>query len=124
LIPALLAPLAGCFSDPADEIQSDQASGPPPPPLCAQFRKGLETLSTKGALDYQDDGSATVEERVWMAMGPEGRDKIAQMLAFHASCVAKEGSASQRISIRNQFGNVLTQRSMDTRMNTGSMFGD
>ncbi|MDT9599790.1 hypothetical protein [Sphingosinicella rhizophila] len=124
LLGIALLPLAGCFDDPADEVAIQQASGPPPGEVCTEVRGALDTMTEKGAIDYQDDGTAVMEESLWMRMGADGRDKIGQMLAFHAACAAKAGSASQRIVIRNAFGNVMMQRNFDTRMNTVSMFGD
>ena len=124
LIPAFLLSLSGCFDDPADDVQASQTGEPPAPQLCQQFRASLEAMSGKGALDYQDDGSAVVDERMWMGLQPDGRDKIGQMLAFHAACAAKQSSADQRVIIRNQFGGVITRRTIDTRMNMMSMMGE
>lgn len=124
LVPAMLLSLGACFSDPADEVQPSQTSAAPPAEVCSQFRTGLEAMRDKGAIDYEDDGSAVVEETTWMALKAEGREQVGKMLAFHASCIAGEGSAVQQIMIRNEHGAVVSRRTIDTRINTMSMIAD
>jgi len=124
LIPALLLSLSACFGDPPDDMAEAATGEPPPPMLCQQVREALDALSSKGALDYDKDGTAVVEESVWAMMGAESRDKVGQALAFHAACVAKKGMKDQPITVRNQAGNVVSRRSIDTRVNAMSMIAD
>ena len=121
---ALLFSLSACFSDPADEMTAQTNSGPPPAELCQQFRVNLDALRDKGAIEYENDGTALVEERVWIGMGGDGRDKLGQMLAFHAACSAKQGMADQPVIIRNEMGIVVTRRKIDTRLNTMSLIAE
>lgn len=124
LIAATVSPLASCFSDPADNMAAQATGSAPPAQLCAQFREALEKLSAEGSLTYEDSGTAVIGVDVWMAMGAEGRDQLGRMLAFHASCVRKAGSADQAITIRNEMGNILYQRIVDTRVSAAAALED
>lgn len=98
-----------------------QAEQPAPPAaarlpaqVCDQARQGLEEISRGGSFEFNSDGQATIEEAAWLPMGAGQRDALAQALAFHAACAAKEPPREQSITIKNEAGRVLTQRVVET----------
>jgi hypothetical protein len=127
-IPIVLL-LAACGSQPgssgqASNAQSGQAGGipaaAPPAQLCEQARKILEQLGAKGAIDYDDQGTATVPQEIWMGMA-EQHSQFAQTLALHAACAHPDGSAERNVVIRNESGVVLMEASVPVNLGLGSI---
>jgi hypothetical protein len=116
--PAVLAlTLAGC----------GEAEQPPPPiaarlpaQICDQSKEALDKLSGTGSFEYSADGQATIDEAVWLPMGGGQRDAIAQALAFHAACAAKEPPREVTVLIRNEGGRTLTERVVETAVDIGT----
>jgi hypothetical protein len=99
--------------------QEAQRPAPPlaeplPAQVCSQAREALEKVSRAGIFEYGADGQATIEEAVWLPMAPSQREALAQALAFHAACSAKEPPLEQTVTIRSEGGRVLTQRVVET----------
>jgi hypothetical protein len=92
-----------------------------PAQLCNQARDALEQVSGMGVFEYSKEGEATIEEAAWLPMGGNQRDALAQALAFHAACSAKEPSRERTIIIRNEGGRVLTQRVMETTIDISKL---
>jgi hypothetical protein len=111
---------------PACEAEQPAPPAPPPLPakLCSQVREALDKLSGSGSFEYSADGQATIEEAVWLPMGGQQRDSVAQALAFHAACSAKEPPREQSITIKNEGGRVLTQRVVETSVDLGRVLQD
>ena len=85
-----------------------------PASACKQAREALDKLSTSGAFEYDAQGTATMNENVWLSLSGNQRDGVAQALAAHASCSAEQPSRETEIVVRNEFGRVLTQRAVET----------
>lgn len=85
-----------------------------PAQICNQARQSLEEISRSGSFEFTSDGQATLEEAVWLPMGGQQRDALAQALALHAACSAKEPPREQQVTIKNEGGRVLTQRVVET----------
>jgi hypothetical protein len=96
------------------EQPAPPAAAPLPAQVCNQAREALDKLSATGSFEYSADGQATLEEAAWLPMGGQHREALAQALAFHAACSAKEPPREQQITIRNEGGRVLTQRVVET----------
>jgi hypothetical protein len=114
-LPFLL--LAACGSD----AQPDRATTVPPPPaeLCEQSRKGLDALGSKGAIDYDDKGEATMPQDAWMSMSAERHNQFARMLAIHAACARPDGAAERQVRIRNEMGTILLENMVPTVIDLG-----
>ena len=96
-----------------------QAEAPPPAaPLpkavCDNAREGLERLSKTGAFRYDAQGEATIDQASWLAFTHYERDGLGQALAFHAACGSKEPPREHTVTIRSEYGTVLTQRVVET----------
>jgi hypothetical protein len=81
-----------------------------PPQVCAQAKASLDRIASTRAFEYDATASATIEERVWLGLGEQGRNGVAQTLAVHGACNAKEPPATQQIMIRNEDGRTLADR--------------
>ena len=108
---SLMLILAACGPAPEQPV----AEAPPvPKQICDQSRDGLEKMRAKGAIDFDDSGSATVPQDAWMAMGAVPHGQLAQMLAFHAACTNPDKAAERHIVIRNEAGVALMERDVPT----------
>jgi hypothetical protein len=115
--PAVLAlALAGC----------GEGEQPPPPiaarlpaKVCDKAKEALDKLSGTGSFEYSADGQATIDEAMWLPMAGGQRDAIAQGLAFHTACAAKEPPREVTVTIRNEGGRTLTQRVVETSVDIG-----
>ena len=103
-----------------------EAEQPPPPvaqrppeKLCSEAKKALDELSRTGGFEYSADGQATLDEASWLPMAGEQRDALAQALAFHTACSAKEPPREVSVTIRNEGGRTLTQRVVETSIDIG-----
>ena len=114
----LLLVLAACGPQPQPPEAKSQ---PLPPILCEKARDGLEKLRVKGAIDYDEAGTATIPQEAWMVMGTGGHSQLAQMLAFHAACADPDGPAERPIVIRNESGVVLMDRPVSTEVGLGTL---
>lgn len=122
-IPCALILLSACQAEPAGQDASRPTSKPPAQ-FCAQLAEGLETLRKKGAMDFDAAGQATIEEQIWLGLGPDGRERLARSLAFHASCSAPQGLAEQQVTIRNNWGVTVMQRTIDTGADIGALLDE
>jgi hypothetical protein len=115
--------LAACNSQ-SPSAQTDPLEGvnvpPPPAQFCARAKKMLEDLGTKGAIDYDDQGQATVPQDIWMGMG-EQHSRFAEMLAVHAACAHPDGKAERQVTIRNETGGILMDASIRTATDLGPL---
>jgi hypothetical protein len=57
-----------------------------------------------------------MNEAAWLAASPTDRDQIGQLLAFHAACQVKAPPREQSVTIRSEFGRILTQRLVETNV--------
>jgi hypothetical protein len=115
---ALLGALAAC--NPA----------PPPAPsvvvpkqLCDQFAKTAAEMQ-RGGVDFPAPNDAMLTAAAWDAMSGEQRDALARMLAFRASCAAGSQNDAQDVVIHSQEGEVLSQRTLSTRIDMTDALGD
>jgi hypothetical protein len=118
LLLLLLVPLAACDNQPPPAPDA-----PVPAQLCAEVKKGLDSLSNSGGFDYDDKGEASTLEAGWMQISAERRDQLVKLLAYHASCVAGAQSDAQSVVIRSERGEPLTSRSVSTRVDAGATLG-
>jgi hypothetical protein len=116
--------LAACNSQSPAGDASGQPEGikvpPPPAQLCEQAGKALEQIGGKGVIDYDDQGSATIPQEIWMAMA-EQHSQFALTLALHAACAHPDGSAERKVVIRNESGVVLMEAMIPTNVGLGSL---
>jgi hypothetical protein len=119
LLPLLLAPLAACDTRPP----SAPPDAPVPAQLCAEVKKGLDSLGTSGGFDYDDKGEGSALEAGWTQMTPEQHDQMVKLLAYHASCVAGAQNDAQPVVIRSERGEMLASRSVSTRVEAGAALG-
>ena len=99
----------------------EQAAPPTPTQLpdkmCQDAKTALDALRKAAAIEYNDQGEATIGQEVWLPMKPEQRDQLAVALAVNASCAAGQTSSDQRILIRGDSGMVLMDRIVSTTPN-------
>ncbi len=103
--------LSACQQQPAEE---PQPAARLPEQVCKQAREGLDKLGGSGAFEYQAEGTATINESAWLAMGDSQRDGLARTLGIHAACSAAEPTRETEVIVRNEFGRVLVQRVIET----------
>jgi hypothetical protein len=121
---SLVIALAACSRGTPSEPEAPAVTAKPPADLCRRLEEGLEKLRARGALDYDKSGQATVEERIWLELGAEGRERFASSLGLLASCASPRGLAEQRVVVRNHWGMVVMQRTIDTRLDAGSLLAE
>ena len=104
-----------------------EPEAPPPPQrlpaaVCEKAREGLERLSKSGgAFRYDAQGEATIEQASWLGLDHYQRDGLGQALALHAACGADEPPREQTITIRSEYGTVLTQRVVETSVDVSQI---
>jgi hypothetical protein len=104
-----------------------EAEAPPPAQrlpaaVCEKAREGLERLSKAGgAFRYDAQGEATIEQANWLALDQYQREGLGQALAIHAACGAEEPPREQTITIRSEYGTVLTQRVVETSVDVSQI---
>ncbi len=112
LLPAALL-AAACWQQPAE--QADQrAMAPLPKGVCDKARAALADLKGKVGLEITAPAQAIVEQDVWLTLGTNGRDQLADLLAYDAACAAATAPREQEVTIHNQFGTVLMRRVVET----------
>ena len=108
--------------------QPEPEAPPPAPPLpaavCDKAREGLERLSKTGGFEYDENGEATIDQASWLALSHYDRDQLGQVLAFHAACGAKEPPREQTVTIRSEYGTVLTRRIVETSVDFSRFLKD
>jgi hypothetical protein len=123
LLPSLFLAAACGSQSPSSQLPGDLDNiqvPPPPAQLCAQSAEALKQLGSKGALDYDDQGNATVPQEIWMSMGDQ-HNKFAQTLALHAACVNPDGKRERKVLIRNESGVILMEAMIPTNLDLGSL---
>ena len=118
----LLAAACGSQPQPSGEDADPAAVQVPPPPaqLCDESRKGLEQLGAKGAIEYDDRGTATVPLAIWAAL-KEKRSDFARTLAIHAACAHPDGAAERVVQIRSESGVMLMEATIPTVFGLGAL---
>lgn len=92
----------------------------PPKELCDQAGKALEQLKTKGAIDYDSKGEATIPQDAWMRMSASEHSQFARMLAFHAACASPDGAAERQVRIRNEGSVILLENMVPVTVDLGA----
>ena len=103
-------------SDPAAQLRVP----PPPPQLCDEARKALERLGAKGAIEYDDQGTATVPLEIWGAL-KERRSEFARTLAIHAACAHPDGAAERIVRIRSESGVMMMEATIPMVFGLGAL---
>jgi len=106
-------------SSPLGDLDNIQVSAPPAQ-LCAKAADALKQIGAKGAIDYDDQGSATIPQDLWMAMGDK-HASFAQTLALHAACTHPDGKAERKVVIRNESGVILMEAMVPTTVDLGTL---
>ena len=96
-------------------------SVPIPPIVCEQAKAGLEKIKAKGDFQHDGNGSATILQQAWMAMGTAGHGSLAQLLAYDSACSQPGGPPERLVVIRNELGVVLMERTVPTNAGLGSL---
>ena len=109
----LVAALALSACQKGDALDQPKQARVMTPIECKQASDGLLALKEKAALAFVGDGTATIEERLWLEAGEEGRQSIVLALAANASCEAKAPLAEVNVEIRNEGGQALEQQVVD-----------
>ena len=123
ILPSLLLAAACGSQSPSSNLPGDLDNiqvPAPPPQLCAKAADALKQLGAKGAIDYDDLGSATIPQDLWMAMGDQ-HASFAQTLALHAACTHPDGKGERKVLIRNDSGVVLMEAMVPTNVGLGSL---
>ena len=104
--------LAGCDGG----AQSQQQFEPPPSRLpakiCADVGSALAKIRQQAGIDIQGPAEATIAEAGWLAVGAPQRDRIVTLLAFGAACDSPAPQREITVTIRNEFGRSLMQRTV------------
>jgi hypothetical protein len=122
-LPSLLL-IAACGSQSPSSSQSDDLDNiqvpAPPPQLCAQSADALKQLGAKGAIAYDDLGTATIPQEMWMAMNDQ-HASFARTLALHAACSHPDGKGERNVLIRNEYGVKLMEAPISVNVGLGSL---
>ena len=120
-LPAVAAALlAGCQQQP----EAPPPAARLPAKVCDNARQGLERLSGTGTFEYKANGEATIDQATWLSLSPHDRDQLGQVLAFHAACGADEPPREQIVTIRSEYGMVLTRRVVETSADLSRILQD
>ena len=123
LLPSLLLAASCGSQSPSGELPGDLDNlqvPPPPAQLCAQAADGLKQLGARGAIDYDDQGNATIPQEIWMGMGDQ-HNRFAQTLAIHAACANPDGKGERKVLIRNESGVILMEAMIPTNVGLGPL---
>jgi hypothetical protein len=123
ILPSLFLAAACGSQSPSSQLPGDIDNiqvPAPPAQLCAQAAGALKQLGAKGAIDYDDLGTATIPQEIWMGMG-EQHNSFAQTLALHAACTHPDGKGERKELIRNESGVVLMEAMIPTNIGLGSL---
>ena len=63
-------------------------------------------------INFGAAGEATIEQAGWQAMGRTARDQVVTALAVRAACGVERPAAEQAVTIRNEAGDVLAERTV------------
>ena len=96
--------------------EPEAPAAPLPAVVCDKTGQALEKLGKSGGFEYDSQGVATINEASWFALSATDRDNLGRLLAFHVACASKEPSNEQNITIRNEYGRVLTRRIVETNV--------
>jgi hypothetical protein len=111
--------LAGCDAQP--DSGAGRAAAKLPAKVCAQAREAVEKLVAQGGVEVDGKGGATVMEEAWIPMGADRRDQLVQLLGYDAACRASEPSIEQKVTIRNEYGRVMSDRIVETGVDISAL---
>ena len=94
-----------------------------PAEVCSQASEELKKIGDSGGLTFGAAGEATVTEEIWLQLPQGDRDQLQKLLAFDAACKAKAPSRQQTVTIRNEWGRVMAQQSVETSADLSKAFG-
>jgi hypothetical protein len=94
-----------------------------PAEVCSQTGEELKKIGDSGGLTFGAAGEATVTEEVWLQLPQGDRDQLQKLLAYDAACKAKAPSGEQTVTIRNEWGRVMAQQSVETSADPSKLMG-
>lgn len=95
-----------------------------PEKVCAQARQAVEKLVARGGFESDGKGGATMMQEAWLNLDPSARDQAAQLLGYDAACRAARPSLEQNVTIRNEYGQVLTRRVVETSVDLNPLMDE
>jgi hypothetical protein len=111
--------LGGCDAQP--DPNARRAAVKLPAKVCAQAREAVEKIVAQGGVEVDGKGGATVMEEAWIPMGADRRDQLVQLLGYDAACRAAEASLEQNVTIRNEYGRVMSNRVVETSVDLSTI---
>lgn len=96
-------------------VEADPAGRAIPAALCGELDEVVAVVRKQTGMEFEGE-EAIIEDAAWRAMGG-GQDRLAQALAYRLACAAAIPPPEQSVTIRNEWGVVLTRRtvSIETR---------
>ncbi len=121
---AALLMLGGCDQLLAPEAEVKGPAARLPAQVCAQAQEALQKLTATAGFDQRAKGEATLEEAAWLQMTEAQRDQLAKVLAYDAACAAKEPPHEQVVTVKNETGRVMAQRTIETSADLSSILDE
>jgi len=112
LLVTLAASVAGCDLLKGGGEVPEEGPVRLPAETCAQVEVTLRDLQTKVMIDFGATGESTIEQSAWQAMGRRSRDEVVTALAVKAACEVERPPAEQAVTVRNEAGDVLAERTV------------
>lgn len=113
--------LTSCGELPGEANLAEAAPAPVPREICTQVGTGLAELKRKGGIEEDGKGEAVIVEQAWLQMSGEARAELARLIAFNLACGPVGPSAEQSVTFRSEYGRILSQQVVDTRVDIGRM---
>jgi hypothetical protein len=95
-----------------------------PREICTKIATGLAEIKQKGGIEVDGKGEAVIVEEAWLRMSGEQRSELARLIGFSLACGEAGPSAEQIVTFRSEYGRILSQQVVDTRVDMGRMLAE
>jgi len=108
--PVLSLAVAGCDLGASKEPAETSAAIELPEATCRSADAALLGAQDQLMMDADTPGEATLPKAAWQSLEQSARDQIVNAVGIKAACIAARPPAEQPVIIRNEFGEVQSER--------------